>query len=343
MCVKPTWVWWAVGPSHERVAIPCGGCWACLKNKTDDLVGRMLCEYSTSDWGRFYTLTYDDRKASREQTQVINKRDWQNFMKRLRKGGHKARYLTAGEYGTRKGRAHFHTILTGFGNALPVSEYWNGKDALSYWPWGHVDIKNVNENTIRYVAKYLTKSKDAKAKNSAAPHAEWVTYSKKPLLGADFILQKAARQAEMKVFPQTFNYSPPGGADRAYSFYGKAQILFYDYLFALWPEAHSAPKTKWAENAYKRWIRVKQREAWDQLPTKSRDEILGEEFRRVHPEREDPEQTVAARMQRRYAEIDRFIAKQSEEDKWRVVAEGIVKDGLAYQLAQHTIRQQSQR
>lgn len=338
MCIKPNTIFLPRGNGYEKTLVPCRHCWACRKNKVDDLIGRMLCESSTASWSNFYTLTYDDRKiVSPKQIQTIVKRDFQNFIKSVRFAGHDVRYMAAGEFGTRKGRSHFHVILCGKGNTLPVSKYWNGKNALEHWPWGHVDIEECNENTIRYVAKYLTKGKAHYVEQSAAPHDEWVTYSKKPLLGADFIFLKAERQAEMKVFPQTMNYSPPGARNNArYTFYGKAQFLYYDFLHAMWPEMHKAPKSEWAENAYLRWVKWRQKKAWDELALAEKEAILMDSFQTKSMA--EPEESVASKMKREYDRIDEKFRQRRSDKKWQGVAKQKINREISELFIRHRKR-----
>jgi len=267
MCVTPNTIHYYQGPNLVRTKVPCGKCWACRHNKINDLVGRGMCEGSTSDWMFFLNLTYDDRKViSHTQTQFITKVDFQHFMMRFRILHKKTRYIVAGEYGGEKGRAHFHVIL--FGQGMPPSIPQNQRTHIKEWPWGHVYGEQVTgEKSIRYVAKYLQKKNNPKVKRNAHHHEEWVSYSKKPLLGYEFIIKKAERQAAMRVFPTTFNYTPPGASDGyRYSFYGKAQEVYFDKLFELWPEAiYNSHKTEWMENAFRRYVKTKWRRRYERM------------------------------------------------------------------------------
>ena len=58
----------------------------------------------------FITLTYDD--AHLPYNQSLSVRDFQLFMKRLRKEfGSGVRFFHCGEYGEKTGRPHYHAIL----------------------------------------------------------------------------------------------------------------------------------------------------------------------------------------------------------------------------------------
>lgn len=316
MCVRPYKTTIQKGFDRVQQEIPCGFCWACLKNKQNDLIGRGLAELSVCHSAWFVTLTYDDRKVTDpSQTWLIHKKDFQNFLKQLRapskkrnSRGHKLKYLAAGEYGPHKGRTHFHAVLL-WQNAPPQpTVYWNGKPALFAWPWGHVDIEHgVNEKNMRYVAKYLTKSRKQKTDKKVTPNVsdEWVTYSKKPILGSEFIITKASRQAAMQVMPTNLNYLPPGADGRnRYTFYGAAEEMYFDTLFELWPDGINARCNETIYNARLRWQKIKARKAWHLVPHDEQRKILQDEIRLSEPE----ELTTWQKMAKGYERYDRMAA-----------------------------------
>lgn len=270
MCVSPNFIYQDTASGLVRTNVPCRRCWACLKNRVNDLVGRALCEGATSDYVWLLNLTYDNKRiVDRAQKETIVKKDFQDFLKRLRTF-YKCRYLASGEFGERRGRAHFHCVIFGMGRPPRIAlnkefEYLLDAFGNELWPWGFTYAEEAgSERSIRYVAKYAVKQWTRKKSEAAAD--EWVTYSKQPLLGLQYIYEKARRQAEMRVFPQTFNYTPPGADTRnRYSFYGKAQEVFLDTLVAYWPEAMESPKTEWMENACRRYRKTKHLRRWDYL------------------------------------------------------------------------------
>lgn len=270
------------------IDVQCGHCWACLKNAENDLIGRALADLADAKSAWFITLTYDDRVLEfPDQAKYIQKRDLQNFFKRLRRGGHKLRYVAAGETGGRgTRRTHFHVIVLWLGMPPKVTKYWNGKDALDAWPWGHVDIDpSVNRSNLRYVVKYATKAKREREQNrrnpsNRKPIGNWLTYSRKPLLGHSFVVEFAKRYANEALMPRNLRYTPPGGNPKHhYSLFGKAEEVFLDHFFAAWPEAIRAPKTQWLQNATWRWLKLKQRIAWSQLSDGERWGAIYDQFR----------------------------------------------------------------
>lgn len=282
MCVSPTTIYIERGPYHERVEAACGWCWSCQKNKINDLVARCLCEASTSDWVIAITLTYrphdkpltpaalqnkNQKIPTVAQSTVIHKQDFQNFQKHLRRR-FKTRYLVAGEYGSKgTARAHFHVILFGLGS--PPSWELNKNTHIDQWPWGHVYVDDqVSEQAIRYCVKYLTKgAKRHKTKDDNAFNKTWISYSRIPIMGVDFVIDLAARYAAEKVYPHSFKYRPPFAHDRReYQFIGEARNVFFDALYDIWPEARDARKTEKMEKAHLRYIKDRQRRAWEALP-----------------------------------------------------------------------------
>lgn len=116
----------------------------------------------------FLTLTYDDPRLPAHGQLV--KRDLQLFFKRLRKAGHKFRYVAAGEYGELKRRPHFHVALFGMdfrhdrieygtgirGDKIYVSPSLGAIWNKSTFPFGHT-IGTLTFESAAYIARYITK------------------------------------------------------------------------------------------------------------------------------------------------------------------------------------------
>lgn len=144
--------------------VPCGRCIECRKkmlsswkyriNKENEACGNVSC---------FVTLTYDDQYLpySDNGLMTLNYRDVQNFHKRLRKKGHKFKYLVAGEYGSRTHRPHYHAIYMGINNKEILENTWNN---------GLIDLsQDVNDKTIAYTLKYILKSSFRQFKGNKKP------------------------------------------------------------------------------------------------------------------------------------------------------------------------------
>ncbi len=111
----------------------------------------------------FITLTYDDEHLPEWGSLVL--RDWQLFVKRLRKKSKPFRFYHCGEYGDQRGRPHYHAIL--FGLDFPDQVYEETKNGNKLYSsptlsdaWQDQGICRVGAMTFQsaaYVARYCMK------------------------------------------------------------------------------------------------------------------------------------------------------------------------------------------
>lgn len=121
------------------------------------------------DKNAFITLTYNDENL---QTQSLCHRDYQLFIKRLRKNTKaEISYYMAGEYGTKNRRPHFHACI--FGYDFPDKKYWKTTDTNSrlYTSdqlnelWQHQGFTSIGDVTLEsagYIARYILSKKTGK-------------------------------------------------------------------------------------------------------------------------------------------------------------------------------------
>lgn len=103
--------------------------------------------YTQLPKGYFLTLTYNEKKVPRKKgVRTLYKRHPQLFLKRLRKAGHKVKYILVGEYGTRTSRPHYHAIFWTTAQPQAIDKAWN---------YGHVYYGSITEATIWYTLKYI--------------------------------------------------------------------------------------------------------------------------------------------------------------------------------------------
>jgi hypothetical protein len=138
------------------VNVPCGKCLACKKRRASHWSFRLNEEAKTSLSACFITLTYEKAPISENGFQTLVKKDYQLFLKRLRKKcpTNKLKYYACGEYGTNTHRPHYHAILFN----LPKSLIERPQIIADTWTKGHIHIANNNQLTINYVVGYITKS-----------------------------------------------------------------------------------------------------------------------------------------------------------------------------------------
>ena len=201
MCLYPKPMVVETGKRAGRYTVPCKRCWQCIERRIDGVVGRALCEQAVSDWTAAVTLTYRPRNGEDQADKVIYRYHFQQFVRSLRKRGHKVRYVAVAECGELKGRVHFHAVLFGIGKPLALPQKkrcWH--DA---WPHGHMYVDHMPDSrAMRYVCKYLFKQTGSKS--------VWKTYSKKPPIGWPWFAKKADLLIDAGVYPTTFEYLPPG-------------------------------------------------------------------------------------------------------------------------------------
>lgn len=174
----------------DSTQIPCGQCIGCRLDYSRQWANRCMLELEYHDSAYFVTLTYDDAHVPRSfygdpdtglacPSLTLRKRDFQLFMKRLRKAhpDDKIRFFAAGEYGDKTCRPHYHAIIFGLQlNDLTVYKrspdgqfiYYNSADLQRSWsvwdvsremyvPLGYAVVAPVTWNTCAYTARYVMK------------------------------------------------------------------------------------------------------------------------------------------------------------------------------------------
>jgi hypothetical protein len=165
----------------------------------------------------FITLTYEETPPWNS----LRHSDFQKFMKRLRKQyeGDKEytdvrtnkvtrpiRYYMAGEYGTQRGRPHYHACLFNFSftdleflrRTNSGSNLYRSAQLESLWPHGFSSVGDVTFESAAYVARYVMKKMKQEEVDTGAlvdletgeimPRApEYNRMSLKPGIGANFL------------------------------------------------------------------------------------------------------------------------------------------------------------
>lgn len=154
-------------------------------------------ENKMHDVSAFITLTYDDDHLPEGGSLV--KRDFQLFMKRLRKArDEKVRFYACGEYGEKSGRPHYHALI--FGTGFPdmrlrrksrsgEMEYFDSGELRSLWPAGNNIIGAVTFESAAYVARYIMKkiTGDLAEEHYQGREPEFTLMSRRPGIGADWL------------------------------------------------------------------------------------------------------------------------------------------------------------
>lgn len=135
-------------PPNFWIEVPCGNCLDCQKRKFFDYRMRLLYELQKYPNSVFITLTFDNHSLSRFSNNP--NKAVRLFLDRVRKHyGSQVRHWIIAEYGSLRGRVHYHGIL--FDINLTNS------DLSRFWRYGYTFVGYANEATARYIVKYLTK------------------------------------------------------------------------------------------------------------------------------------------------------------------------------------------
>jgi hypothetical protein len=141
---------------NRTINYPCGKCVSCLKRRSSQWSFRLGQEAQVSSSASFLTLTYENTPISENGFPTLQKRDWQLFMKKLRKKTplYKLKFYACGEYGTKTYRPHYHAIIFN----LPHRIISKPQIITDLWGHGHTMITHSNDLTINYVSGYIMKN-----------------------------------------------------------------------------------------------------------------------------------------------------------------------------------------
>lgn len=205
--------------------IPCGYCDGCRIDRSREWANRCMLELQYHDSAYFITLTYNDdhvpvsyyadpETGEAQESLTLCKRDWQLFMKRLRKAfpDDQIRFYACGEYGSQTFRPHYHAIVFGLHlhDLVPVQDVQRGELGYQYFsseslqrcwsvvecsrvqgeydspvrsPIGYVMVGRVTWETCAYVARYVLKKQygqDAQVYQEFNIEPEFTLMSRRP-------------------------------------------------------------------------------------------------------------------------------------------------------------------
>jgi len=192
----------------KSIPVPCRKCPACLAKRSNGWIFRLLQHDKVAGTALFVTLTYDNDHVplTEKGYMTLKKRDFQLFMKRVRKRSPKPRkravgepesrtdrataikYFAVGEYGSTTYRPHYHAII--FNTPVDIIE--------KCWGLGSVHCDLVNGSTVAYTTKYMHKGKLIPVHSNDDRIPEFQLLSKG--LGLDYISESitAWHRADLK-------------------------------------------------------------------------------------------------------------------------------------------------
>lgn len=149
--------------------VPCGVCIGCRIDRAEGWAIRGFHEarmHGLEPGSAFLTLTFEPDQLPVDNS--VRLEVMQKFMRDLRYrvgNDNPLRYLLCGEYGERRGRAHYHVLVFGwrFPDRVRYKTTRNGSwlftsEVLSKaWPYGLALLGDVTYQSARYVGGYVTK------------------------------------------------------------------------------------------------------------------------------------------------------------------------------------------
>lgn len=252
MCNKPLVI---LLPNKEPTAVSCRKCEQCYAARRRHWVGRLLAEEKTAKAVWFVTLTYGGGYEN-DDAMLLEYSHVQKMFKRMRKAGHRFKYVVVGEYGDKKGRAHWHLLL--YWNSPPPRVTMDQRIQWDFWEEGYTQIEypRSKQGAAVYIMKYLTKDNIA---------AKTMRYSKVPMLGADYMLEYAREHARagLPLFQQSDRFTIPDAkrANGKLFYYPVGRdTAIYDKMITAWlsewavhrptqPLKLSAEVTEWLTDA----------------------------------------------------------------------------------------------
>ena len=181
--------------SDIPIELPCGQCIGCKLERSRQWAIRCVNEASLHDDNCFITLTYSPENLPVDGS--LNKRDFQLFMKRLRKKfpDKKIKYFHCGEYGEKYERPHYHACIFNFDFSDRVHykttngvKIYTSETLNTLWGLGFCTTGNVTFESAAYVARYITKkiTGPGAADHYNGREPEYTTMSRRPGIGKEF-------------------------------------------------------------------------------------------------------------------------------------------------------------
>lgn len=219
----------------------CRDCWQCHEYVRNDWAGRIIAESKTTPYTYFVRLSYGADETGdmyHLRTAILTYSDVQKFIKRMR-SWHKGsfRYFVAGEYGGKKGRAHWHFVMftdTPIKDVKFKDNYFTHKT----WPAGFSYWEKFETKNAYYAAKYVRT--DGKDELEVGRHNS----SLKPPLGDQFIRNLAQKYVDSGLAPQDLKYTFPDvkikktGKRRQFRLRDVSADNFLDYYIEAWCSKH---------------------------------------------------------------------------------------------------------
>lgn len=160
-----------INNGSSKIWAKCGVCYECKKERARNWTYKLWLESKNYeiDNNCFLTLTYKDTELDKEKS--LRKKHLQDFIKRLRKNLNLSniKYFGAGEYGEKKGRAHYHLIILGYrpDDLYIMRNTRSKKNKILYgsetikklWGKGRITVQPFAKNEVGYLTLYIQENR----------------------------------------------------------------------------------------------------------------------------------------------------------------------------------------
>jgi hypothetical protein len=249
MCIAPNTL-------QDGQQVGCRNCWQCRQRAINDWTGRNIAESKTATASNTVTLTYGRNALNEtlhERAVILTYSDVQKYIKLLRFHGFPVRYFITGEFGEKKGRAHWHGMLYWQGVVPPLKLERNFDH--DQWKHGHTFWTEPSVEAIRYCCKYVYKQ----IKVGGDLLEGHLAMSRMPPIGFHYFDGLAARYVAQGLAPQSLEYTFPEvttgqGADKkpvVFMLKDRMAQLFAESYIAHWKAANpNAPMGRMPNSVY---------------------------------------------------------------------------------------------
>lgn len=176
-----------------QLLVRCNRCVNCSVIRQLGWTLRLCLEQRSSGLAAFVTTTYAEEK----RPGFLRYADMQGFLKRLRKSLPKpVRFFSCGQFGTKYGREHWHTIFFGVSEVEMATQLGTSLSVIpghdpqalaaqptALWPHGSTHVAGFNLNRAKYVARYVLRSGEDRERENV------VQMSRRPGIGLDELEQ----------------------------------------------------------------------------------------------------------------------------------------------------------
>ncbi len=198
--------------------VACGKCMGCKLERARDWAIRCSHETQMHEENTFITLTYDEKNLPMQNgIPTLDPREFQLFMKKLRKKREtKILFFHSGQYG-RLGRPHHHALL--FGCGFTDATFWRrsnnyniyrSEELEKIWTNGHSEIGTATFESAGYIARYTIKETE----QIKGRKPEYLTMSRRPGIGQHWLNKYMA-----DVYPTDEVITPSGNKIRPPRYY----------------------------------------------------------------------------------------------------------------------------